>query len=467
MRFGITVKLFLVLLCVSAVVALAAGLGSHVSFSRGFLGYLNGLGVARIEALLPSAASAYESAGDWEFLRGKPQAWFRFLRGSHDGLPTENPPPRDPQVRPAPTSTEVIGIDLRIGLLDAGGAHVAGNPEIGADAERRAIIVNGETVGWLAVVPFERVSGAANLSFERHQRNTTWIVVMGAICLAALVAWWVSRRALGRLNDVTRAVHRLAEGDYTARAPRVSHDEIGQLAEDCNQLAHALQRTEDARRQFTADISHELRTPLSVLAGELEALEDGIRQPTPESIRSLQGEVRALKKLVDDLYQLSMADVGAMGYRMQPLDLRDIVTGVAEQYRERLATRRIRLEVAAANPLRVQGDADRLKQLLRNLLENVYRYAAEDGVVSVEATAAADTARITVDDSGPGVPDELRERLFERFYRVEGSRSRQGGGAGLGLALCRSIVDAHQGTIVAEPSPLGGLRIAITLPLSR
>ena len=245
-----------------------------------------------------------------------------------------------------------------------------------------------------------------------------------------------------------------------------SGDELGRLAEDFNRLAVTLERNEQLRRAFMADISHELRTPLAVLRGELEAIEDGVRPMSPESVKSLQGEVATLGKLVDDLYELSLADVGALTYRKTALDLAEPLTQALEGFRERLVERRIALETVLppAGTLTVLADPDRLRQLFNNLLENTVRYTDPGGRLRVEARCERGRVRIDFQDSAPGVPEELLPRLFERLFRVEGSRSRAGGGAGLGLAICRSIVQAHDGEIDARPSPLGGVWVHVSLP---
>jgi len=465
MRLGLTAKLFLSMLTMSAIAVLAMSIGSRISFSRGFLGYLNEQGVARIEALRPTLIAAYERNGSWNFLRGDPRSWFHLLRNFSSGLSytAEFQPPKSGL---ALESTELQDIDLRIGLLDANGQRIAGNAEIGPDAARLPIVVRDHRVGWLSVLPFERVNGAANLRFEQRQHRVTGFIALGAVLFAGVMALWLAQQMLSPLKLVTAAVHRLAAGDFSARTPKVSRDEIGALAEDCNRLAEALGRTEAMRKDFTADVSHELRTPLAILRGELEALEDGVRQPDTEAIHSLQSEVYTLSKLVDDLYQLSLADVGALSYRMEELDVSACAHDVLANYCERLALKNIRVETNdSAAGQKVMADIGRLRQVFRNILENTLRYADSEGELRVECRRQNDQVIISFEDSGPGVPNELLPRLFDRFYRVEGSRSRARGGAGLGLSLCKYIIEAHRGTIDASRSRLGGLSVAIALPI--
>ena len=269
------------------------------------------------------------------------------------------------------------------------------------------------------------------------------------------------------MRGIAASTRRLANGDYGSRVDVATRDEIGRLGEDFNRLALTLERNEQLRRAFIADVSHELRTPLSLLRAELEAIEDGVRPLTQSSVKSLQGEVATLSKLVADLYDLSLADVGALAYRMVAVDLVDVLDLAAAAYRGRLQTRGIVLDgPASQRPIMISADESRLRQLFANLLENCQRYVDENGRVCITVSVDGALATVDIDDSGPGVPQDFRHQLFDRFFRMEASRNRASGGAGLGLAICRNIVEAHRGRIEAQAAPLGGLRIRVELPLA-
>ncbi|MGQ3054344.1 MAG: ATP-binding protein, partial [Roseateles sp.] len=199
--------------------------------------------------------------------------------------------------------------------------------------------------------------------------------------------------------------------------------------------------------------------------GELEALEDGVRRLDAQALRSLQGEVATLHKLVDDLHELSLADVGALSYRKTDLDLRTLIDGTAGAFRERINGSGLALQLELPDqPLPAFGDERRLRQLFSNLLENSCRYTEAGGALRISARREGAHAVIDVQDSAPGVTPEQLPRLFERFFRAEASRSRRSGGAGLGLSICQRIVQAHEGRIEARPSPLGGLWLRVELP---
>lgn len=462
-RLGITTKLTLAIVGVSVLAIVAMSIGSRISFTRGFLGYLNEAEMARVDLVLPRLVQGYQRHGNWDYLRGNAQEWaevveLKGLGGADLGMQP------DAQVSQLPTW------GLRVALLDNEGRLIAGNPSVRPESSGRDVVVDGRQVGRLALVPVQTVSKLANEAssrFEQRQLYTTWLIGIATVLLAGALALWVARRFLNDLQHVNHSVQRLADGDYSARSVAASRDEIGMLAANCNHLAETLQKTEEMRRRFMADVSHELRTPLAILRGELEALEDGIRAPTTSSIRSLQMEVAILSKLVDDLHSLFVADNGVQAFRMERRDIRECVDLTLDSFRERLANRGVKLEARLdTNESLVLADIDRLGQLFSNILENVLRYAAGGGYLRVECLRSGKNALLTFEDAGPGVPDHQLQRIFERFYRVEGSRSRSGGGTGLGLAICKSIVQAHAGTIGAQRSSRGGLCIRISLPLS-
>jgi two-component system, OmpR family, sensor histidine kinase BaeS len=227
----------------------------------------------------------------------------------------------------------------------------------------------------------------------------------------------------------------------------------------------ALESNEKARRQWVADISHELRTPLAVLRGEIEALLEGVRQTTPGAVRSLHNEVLRLNRLVDDLYQLALSDLGALTYRKEEVDLREVLENAANSYRPEFERKSLTLSLNVPDEeIILFADRERLVQLFSNLLDNSLRYTDPGGVVSIRLNSGKDMVTAQIEDSAPAVPPEAMDKLFDRLYRAEGSRNRRSGGAGLGLAICKNIVEAHGGSIFAVLGKLGGLLVNITFP---
>lgn len=351
-----------------------------------------------------------------------------------------------------------------IALFDAERHRLAGYPPP-PDTTLHALHAGGKVVGWLSVAKPGGLFYAADQRFQMQQSRATWVIVVAAAVLSALVAMVLARLILAPVRRIVRATHHLAEGEYGVRVPERGSDELSQLAVDFNKLAASLAAAERARRDFFADISHELRTPLAVLRGEVEALEDGVRRPDAGTFASLQSEIALLSKLIDDLHELSLADIGALSFEMIPVDVARVVEITAESFVERLGAKRIALDTRIpSDPALMSGDPHRLAQLLQNLLENSLRYTDPGGAVQVAVTARGEQWQIDVLDSHPAVPDAMLANVFDRLFRVDVSRSRQSGGSGLGLALCKHIAEAHGGTIAARRSPLGGLWIMMLFP---
>lgn len=457
MKNSLSRKLFLAVFGIALLVALAMGVADGWNFARGFVGYINSQTEERMTTVLPSLRAYYREQGSWDGLRVERKAWFELIH-PQGGL-------RPEQADWSLPSSDLTGAVFRISLLDAEQRSIIAFVGPRADDPRLPIEVDGQTVGWLAMTPFQSVTEAGGELLLKRQLLSSLGVGVLALLLAALLAGWASRRLLAPVRQVAAATHRLAAGDYAERVQVQSDDEVGQLARDFNQLAHTLERNEQMRREFMADISHELRTPLAVLRGELEALEDGVRKLDSDSLRSLQQEVGQLNKLVDDLYELSLADVGALTYRKQPLDLvallHQSLAGAAERCQERGLSLELQLPLEG---LTVLGDANRLRQLISNLLENSLRYTDAGGRLRIQLQANAEGISLDWQDSSPGVEDADLPRLFERFFRGDASRARASGGSGLGLAICRSIAEAHGGHLEARPSPLGGLWLHLNLP---
>lgn len=457
MRLGTPAKLFLMVLTACALVLAVNGVVGRYLFERGFLGYLNEQGESRMREVLPQVQAGYARHGSWAFLRGNRDAWFDMMR------PTA--PPADDALRAPPVSDQT-GAVLRFAALDLQGRYLAGNPQARMDGIRLPVQADGRTVGWLVMIPFEKAIAAGDVRFAREQSHGRWISGIASVLIAALLAWLLSRALLRQVGGLTGAIHKLAAGDFSARAARTGDDELGRLGHDINRLADTLEHTEQNRRSFMADISHELRTPLAVLRAELEAIQDGIRPMRAETLAPLQFEVQQLGKLIDDLHDLSLTQSGALAYRFAPLQLAGVLQSTLAGMRGRFADAGLQVQfIDSRAPTPVRGDERRLQQLFANLLENALRYTDRGGQVQVSVQRHDEQIVAIIEDSAPGVDADKRARLFERFYRAEGSRSRASGGSGLGLAISHNIAQAHGGQLHAEASALGGLRVVFSLPV--
>jgi two-component system sensor histidine kinase BaeS len=381
-------------------------------------------------------------------------------------------PDRGPLDRPPPKKRiDALNFNTRVALLDNAGRLIIGNPNVPRDSPSVAVKSDGTVVGSLLLAPLPALESDADVAFAAAQTRHALTAAAGVLIGALLLAWVLARWLLEPVKALGAGSQRLAAGDYSVRIKAVRGDELGQLAADFNRLAAALEENRQARRQWGADIAHELRTPLSILRGEIQALQDGVRPLGPGALISLQAECGRMTALVEDLYQLSLSDAGALEYRFMPVDLGALLDSIVLEQRAGLESAGLTLtfEVTPATsaPAVIDGDERRLGQLFANLLTNARRYTESPGKVRIELSARAGAWCITVDDTPPGVAPQHLPKLFDRLYRVESSRSRSAGGAGLGLAICRNIVEAHQGRIEASTSPLGGLRVTIQLPAKR
>jgi two-component system sensor histidine kinase BaeS len=353
-------------------------------------------------------------------------------------------------------------------LFDADGRQLAGDTLEGTDGEpvRVALHADGSRIGELRSIARRRFETPQATAFARQQWQASLAIALVALVMATLVSWWLARALLAPLRRTIDGVTELANGDYSLRLNERRDDELGTLMDGLNRLAEALEKNQSARRRWLADIAHELRTPVTILAGELEALKDGIREPDPAQLESLDQEVQRLRRLVDDLNTLSLSDLGGLRYTFTELDLAGRLDQALGPVRIRAAERGLDLEVDledAAGSL-IRADPTRIDQLLTNLFENALAYTEAPGRIAIRLRRDGDALLLSVCDSPPGVAADDCERIFEPLYRQDGSRSRRTAGAGLGLAICRNIVEAHRGEISAAPSPFGGLCIQVTFP---
>lgn len=488
-RFSITTKLFLSILGISALVIIAMGGAMSWSLKHSFSVYSARQDSQRAQAMAVTLADLYDDKssfgdiGSWDFIHNNPQLWRDIVRPdlgrreltaaqikrelTHKKSDSDNNDADD-----RATKTERNNPSLRPrrsshwSLLDEAGLVIAGNTHLAPTALRYPIQVHEKTVGWIAVSPHQRWVTQAEQNFLAEQQQSSIYIMIAATLLAILTALLLARLFLAPVRRLVEATQQLIAGHYETRTEVTQQDELGQLAKDFNHLAATLQRNEIMRRDFVADISHELRTPLAILKGELEAIQDGIRQPDAAAIISLQNETQALSQLVDDLYQISLSDVGGLRYNMVAVDLNRCITQVVQMFQERFDAKHHDFTLILPNPAVIlQADEQRLTQLFKNLMENTLRYTDENGIVKLSVTANKKDVLIRLQDSTPGVSDAELPKIFERLYRVESSRNRATGGAGLGLPLCQTIVEAHGGKIHAQHSALGGLQIDIVLPL--
>ena len=306
-------------------------------------------------------------------------------------------------------------------------------------------------------------------SFRAGFNDALFWAVLVAILLALLVSILLSRSVIAPVRAMTSASQRIAEGHYNERVSASGADELGQLAGSFNRMAERLEETETMRRQLIGDVTHELRTPLTTIKGSMEGLMDGILPPTPETFEQIYKEADRLNHLVDDLQELSRVEAGAYELDLQPVSVSELVSITLKRLRRQFDEKGISVntEIPPDLPL-VMVDVDRIGQVLVNLIGNALHYTPEGGTVWITASRVANNLQVSVRDTGIGIPAKHLPRIFDRFYRVDKSRSRRiGGGSGIGLTIARHLVEAHKGKIWAESDGEGkGSTFTFSLPVA-
>ncbi|HEU4526863.1 MAG TPA: ATP-binding protein [Actinomycetota bacterium] len=285
--------------------------------------------------------------------------------------------------------------------------------------------------------------------------------------IALVIARLVARGMTQPLRDMAQAARRMETGDYGARVRTTSIDEVGQLAHAFNRMSDELEQVERLRRDLVANVSHELKTPISALRAHLENLLDGVERPDPETLQVMLVQSDRLGRLVDQLLELSRLESGDLPLQREEVALGPLVSEVLSEIEVARADRGVALERRLAQDLpAVLADRERIHQVLFNLLDNAVRFTPEGGRVTVSAERHDGAVDVRVADTGPGIAPEHLPRLFERFYRVDPARSQKEGGTGIGLAIARSVVEAHGGRIWADSSPGQGSVFTFELPVA-
>ena len=499
------VSAVLVLLTTMALIAL-----QQARLERGLLGYLDRIELDRAHNVAALVLEDYQQHGGFAMLSERPQRLGRLVEAGradlsyaqidwqrppprdereppmHDGQPPPwdgdrpppppPPPPREgsPPQRPG-ASPDALDFVQRFGLFDAQGRRVAGNPNTTQSAHILPLMLATQKIGELRLIKLPALNSEWDRHFVRDQLRASIVLGLIVLAIALLASIFLARLLTAPLRALSQTAKRIADGDFSARSSIQRTDEIGELAQTFDRTAQALEQARDARRRWTADISHELRTPVTVLRAEIQALEDGVRKADAAALASLASEIERLTMLIEDLYQLSLSDIGALDYRFELIDLRELVNTAVNAQKSSIAQaglhlRTLELPLSTDEPALhrwVRADARRLAQVFANILSNCVRYTDRDGQIVIALTRVGEFFCLSIDDSVPGVAADQLARLTEPLFRADASRSRAHGGAGLGLAIAKMIVIAHGGTLNASASDLGGVRMEVLLPTQR
>jgi len=328
------------------------------------------------------------------------------------------------------------------------------------------IIVDDEQVGTL-IVTVPQQFDEAEIAYLQRTNSALLIAAAGAVLVAVILGVFLSRQFLRPLAELTDAIGSIQQGKFDQRVPVRTKDELGELAQAFNQMGEELQRVNQLRRQMTADIAHDLRTPLTVISGYLEGLRDGSLKPTQARFDTLYQESQLLKRLIEDLRTLSLADAGELNLSLQVVEPAELLEQVKISFTPLAESQDVRL-VTDADPILspMQVDRDRVVQVLGNLVSNSLRFTPAGGRITLSAHRVDGMLELIVRDTGSGISPEHLQNIFARFYRVNESRYQNESESGLGLAIAKSIVSAHGGTIRAESIVGQGTTMRILLPVT-
>jgi len=308
------------------------------------------------------------------------------------------------------------------------------------------------------------------VDFRASFNEALMYAALAAMLVAIALSLYFSRSVIAPVHAMSQATQRIADGRYDERVRVNGSDELAQLALYFNQMAEKLNQIESMRRRLIGDVSHELRTPLTAIKGSMEGLMDGILPASDETFQQVHAEADRLHRLVDDLQELSRVEDRAYQLDFRPVDVSSLVKTVTKRLAPHAESKRITLDLELAPDLPyILADEDRATQVLTNLTGNALQYTPEGGRITISAKQVGNEVQIAVHDTGIGIPPEHLANIFDRFYRVDKSRSRQsGGGSGIGLTIARALVEAHGGHIWAESAGDGkGSIFAFTVPIAK
>lgn len=466
-------KLFLVIFSFSLLLVTALVLLIQWSINRGIVDYVNSKEVETLKPLVTQLVNEYKKHNSWNMLQNNHQKFGDLLfltlqdditelsRTFKNRLPQEknDRPPR--MERRPPPHNEIFA------LLDKNKNLIAGHYLEYADYNQTSLEVNNVNIGWLVSPKYKHITDGYELDFIKQQQSYLGLIALVAMLMVGLITLPLARHLAEPIKKIILGMHKLTQGDYEQHIKLDRKDELGDLSRDFNALAVTLHENESARKRWLANISHELRTPVAILRGELEAMLDDVRPLSKNNIESANDEVKHLQHLIDDLHQLTSAEIGGMHYRKERVNMSKWLNSEADKYASYLSVSNTGLVIdIKSTEVNILADLTRLCQLFENLINNCIKYA-EASLMTISLNIEHGYVCINVEDNGIGVKEPHLTHLFEYLYRVDNSRNRETGGAGLGLSICEHIVSAHQGSIEADASRLGGLAIIIRLPIEQ
>ena len=395
-----------------------------------------------------------------------------FNKKGHGNFP---PPPRHhfahkadkndlrlPAIPPPIPGVTPFDILKRLSLFDQNGEPVVSGVE--KAAIKSPIMLDGKAIGFLGLSPENKFTSEEDIEFIQEQLRVLYIMLPCLLVVALFLTSILTRHLVRPVTQIADCIRGLAEGKFTQRLAINSKDELEILANDINHLALTLEKNEHSRGRWIASVSHEIRTPLSILRGEIEAIQDNLRSADENAMSSLHEQVMGLNRLVEDLYSLSLSDIGELQYHIEPVPIFLLLANVIDAFQVKAKKSGVNIEKVfeiSANAM-IYGDSMRLQQLFSNLIENSLKYTDAPGVLKISAQQEEQHLNILFDDTAPSVNKSIVGQLFDYFFREDYLKHKAVGSSGIGLAICKNIVEAHKAQIEARESALGGLQVKLT-----
>ena len=449
---------FIILVAFGALAILSSGLASTE-----FRQYITQSSVAMSGGVLDRLAEYHQQHGSWDGVEVLIGQGVRFVRSSF--------PHWDPIIRAR--RLEVVLTDSK-GRIVFDSDNESTSKRLPSRELSKGMAIpdpeSGKVVGYLLIaLPRPDTLGPLESQFLTRMRNLLFAGTGLAVAMGLVVSAFLSLNMTAPLRRLADAARSVAAGDLSQRVPVQGSSEIAEVTQSFNEMTASLEQAETLRQNLLADVAHELRTPLSVLQGNLRAILDGVYRLEQGEIALLYDETRLLGRLVDDLHELAQAEAGQLSLNRRATDLSVLLQETMERFQPAAEARDIALTMEESRPVTIQADPDRIAQVLGNLLSNALRHTPDGGHVTVTSRLVKDNGapqvEVVVRDDGEGIAEENLEHVFDRFWRIDRSRSRESGGSGLGLAIARGLVQAHGGRIWVESTWGEGSRFAFSLPV--
>jgi len=495
MRIKIAYKLFIVNLTIILLLVLAMQVISYLSNKEVLNDFVDHIEGQMLEHIADEISTKYTQEQSWKVYQLNPRLWretifeqiikygalLKMPKDKANGLDKHFPkhkfmpfppdgnhrPPAFKDLRKNRIPRPAQNFIDRISLFDAQKSAVIAATVHSDVIRSKEIKLNNTTIGWLHLNKRDfTVTTLASFYLTKQLENSYWVGTIGVL-IAALFSYFLSKHITAPISSLSDTAHKIAKRDFTTRIKVTTNDEFKDLARSVNNISEKLAKYDEQQKQWLMDISHELRTPLTILDGELEALADGLTPFNSLTIQSLQEEVTLIMRLVDDLHELTVIDKLSFECQQENINITKLLSHQLDKFSCKYQKTNIELiNKVPDNKTFVKGDHDRLCQVLQNILKNGLRYINTPGKLTITAETGQHSIQLVFHDTGPGVLKEALPKLFNRLYRTDESRNRRTGGAGLGLAICKNIIEAHGGSIFATLNHEGGLSIHIDLPIN-